>query len=269
MNLTADNYIYSMKGKIKNALLRVWYWYVSTVDKEGDVTFMNYGYAKKDHKIKLNEQDKKNRYSAQLYDFVATGVDIKGKDVLEVGCGRGGGISYIQRYLTPKSVTGLDLNRKAIEFCKRNYANQSINFVQGNAEELPFEDNSFDVVINVESSHRYNQMEKFLNEVYRVLKPGGHVLFADFRPDNELDMLKQQFENSNFKRLRDEVITPNVLEALDLMSEERVELIKKLSPKIFHGLGKQFAATEGTPTYNKFASQRFEYLYHVHEKVEA
>ena len=105
-----------MKEKLKNAFFRIWYWYISTIDKNAEVIFMNYGYLKDNHKIKLDESDEKNRYSAQLYNLVATGADIKGKDILEVGCGRGGGLSYINRYLSPRSVTGVDLNKKAIEF---------------------------------------------------------------------------------------------------------------------------------------------------------
>ena len=154
-----------MKEKLKNAFFRIWYWYISTIDKNAEVIFMNYGYLKDNHKIKLDESDEKNRYSAQLYNLVATGADIKGKDILEVGCGRGGGLSYINRYLSPRSVTGVDLNKKAIEFCKKHYSNESIKFLQENAQDLSFQDQTFDVVINVESSHRYSQMDIFLDEV--------------------------------------------------------------------------------------------------------
>ncbi len=108
-----------MKEKLRNVFFKVWYWYISTVDKNAEVIFMNYGYSKNNHNIDLEKDDEKNRYSAQLYNLVATGVDIKEKDILEVGCGRGGGLSYIHRYLLPNSSTGVDLDKKAIEFCKK------------------------------------------------------------------------------------------------------------------------------------------------------
>lgn len=252
-----------MKEKLINTFFRIWYWYISTVDKNADVTFMNYGYSKDNHKIKLDENDKKNRYSVQLYNFVATGIDIKGKDILEVGCGRGGGLSYMNRHFSPNSANGLDLNKKAIEFCKKYYSNEKINFLHGNAQSLNFQDNSFDVVINVESSHRYSQMDKFVYEVYRVLKPGGFFLFADLRHKNDLEKLNNQLENSNFTTVKHEIITTNILEALKLSSIERENLIHKISPKILHGLGKKFAATEGTSTYNKFVTHEFEYLFYI------
>jgi ubiquinone/menaquinone biosynthesis C-methylase UbiE len=47
-------------------------------------------------------------------------------------------------------------------------------------EKLPFPDESFDAVINVEASHAYPQLSRFLGEVARVLHPGGHFFYADF-----------------------------------------------------------------------------------------
>jgi fatty-acid O-methyltransferase len=57
-----------------------------------------------------------------------------------------------------------------------------LDFVQGDAQNLHFPDQSFDAVINVEGSHIYPNFERFLGEVARVLRPGGHFLYADFRP---------------------------------------------------------------------------------------
>jgi len=252
-----------MKEQAKNIFFKMWYWYISTVDKNAEVIFMNYGYSKDYHKIKLDEQDEKNRYSVQLYNFVATSADVKGKDVLEIGCGRGGGLSFIDRYLSPGSATGIDLNNKAIKFCKKYYSKENIKFLQSNAQEMNFQDNTFDVVINVESSHRYSNMNKFLNEVFRVLKPGGVFLFTDFRHENELEKLNLQLKSSNFNCLTKKTITANVVEALKLSTNEREKLILKIVPKFLHDLGKNFAATEGTPTYNKFLTGEFKYLFYV------
>ena len=263
LDLSVNLKLKNMKEIMTNVFFRIWYWYVSKVDKESEITFMNYGFSKDNQEIELDEKDKKNKYSAQLYHYVANSIDIKGKDILEVGCGRGGGLSYINRYLSPKTVTGLDLNQRAIKFCRKNYSTENSTFIEGNAQLLKFDNNSFDVIINVESSHRYNQINKFLNEVYRVLKPGGYFLFADFRLQNEVEKLNEQLKNSNFKVLSNEIITVNVLEALKLSSNETENLIIKIAPKLLHSLGKKFAATEGTPTFNKFATNEFEYLFYV------
>ena len=250
-----------MKDRISNIIFRLLYWYISKVDKKSDITFMNYGYSNDRNEIKLTEKDRKNKYSAQLYDYVANNTDIKGKDILEVGCGRGGGLSYINRYLSPKTVTGLDLNSKAIKFCRKHYSSEKNTFLQGNAQQLKFEDNSFDVVINVESSHRYNQINKFLEEVYRVLRPGGYFLLADFRLQDQIKILNDKLKSTDFEVVRTEIITPNVLEALKLSSKETEKLIHRIAPRFMHGIGKKFAATEGTPTFNKFKNHEYEYLF--------
>jgi ubiquinone/menaquinone biosynthesis C-methylase UbiE len=86
------------------------------------------------------------------------------------------------RTLHPASYTGLDLNPDGIAFCRKRHNLPGLDFVQGDAENLPFDDQSFDAVINVEASHCYPRFPRFLAEVARVLRPGGHFLYADLRP---------------------------------------------------------------------------------------
>ena len=132
--------------------------------------------------LPLAASDEPNRFCIQLYHRTATQVDLSGKRVLEVGCGHGGGASYLMRTLHPASYTGLDLNPAGIAFCRKRHNLPGLDFVQGDAENLPFADESFDAVINIESSHLYPRFPRFLAEVARVLRPGGHFLYADLRP---------------------------------------------------------------------------------------
>lgn len=148
-----------------------------------DVVFLNVGYEEDPPMaIPLDAADETFRPCIQLYHRVATQVDLEGKTVLEVGCGHGGGASYLTRTLRPASYTGLDLNSAGIDFCRRRHMVPGLDFVQGNAEELPFPDRSFDAVINLESSLFYAHFPRFLSEVARVLGFGGHCLYADLRP---------------------------------------------------------------------------------------
>ena len=55
-----------------------------------------------------------------------------------------------------------------------------VAFVQGDSEALPFPNGSFDVVINVESSHTYPHFDRFAAEVWRVLRTNGTFLITDF-----------------------------------------------------------------------------------------
>jgi ubiquinone/menaquinone biosynthesis C-methylase UbiE len=86
------------------------------------------------------------------------------------------------RTLRPAAYTGLDLNPAGIAFCRKKHNLPGLDFVQGDAENLPFDDQSFDVVLNVEASHCYPRFPRFLAEVVRVLRRGGYFLYADMRP---------------------------------------------------------------------------------------
>ncbi len=253
-----------MKEKLRSLFFKIWYWYISTIDKNAEVIFMNFGYSKNNKKIDLKEEDEKNRYSAQLYNLVASSVEIKDKNILEVGCGRGGGLSFVNRYFSPKTVTGVDLNKKAVEFCSKHYPDKNSTFRQANAQDLPFEDNVFDIVLNVESSHRYLQMNSFLEEVKRVLKPGGYLSLTDFREGKEeLEELKKQIKDAGFTIETFEDITENVVEALKAATPDRIKLVEKLAPKFLHSLAKNFAAVEGSETYNFFVNKRYEYVFYL------
>lgn len=147
-----------------------------------DVVFFNFGYEEDPPMgLPLAESDEPNRYCIQLYHVTASQVDLTGKQVLEVSCGAGGGASYITRTLGPASYTGLDLNPASIEECCKRHNLPGLDFVQGNAQDLPFPDESFDAVLNVEASHQYPDFRRFLDEVVRVLRPGGHFLYTDSR----------------------------------------------------------------------------------------
>ena len=111
--------------------------------------------------VELEAADEPDRGCIQLYHATASQVDLTGKKVLEVGCGHGGGASYIKRYLGPASYTGLDLNPSGIAFCKKRHILPGLDFVQGDAQDLPFPDESFDAVVNVESANYYPDQASF------------------------------------------------------------------------------------------------------------
>jgi hypothetical protein len=70
-------------------------------------------------------------------------------------------------------------------------------------------------------------------------------------------------KNIDFKRLKNGIITENVVEALKLSTPNREELVRRLLPKFLQNLGRNFAAIEGTTTYNKFLTGEFEYVFYA------
>jgi len=115
-----------------------------------DWCFMNYGFADRESSyLQLEPGDEQDRYCIQLYRHVAGAVDLTRRNVLEVGSGRGGGASFVKRYLNPARVTGVDLSESAVDFSMSRHRVEGLHFRVGDAERLPFDNDSFDVVINV------------------------------------------------------------------------------------------------------------------------
>jgi SAM-dependent methyltransferase len=148
----------------------------------GETTTNNLGFAPA-------EGDGAERFQLQMYEelykLLRTHGGARGRErLLEVSCGRGGGFNYlVKRWEGPLRAVGLDLSPTAIEHCKRRCTGLcgDVEFIHGSALELPFEDASLDVVVNVEASHIYSDDRVFFQEAQRVLRPGGVLLFADFR----------------------------------------------------------------------------------------
>jgi ubiquinone/menaquinone biosynthesis C-methylase UbiE len=236
---------------------------------EIDIVFMNYGYldlSPNAEQLRLNIADEEERYCLQLYHHVAGAVSLEGLDVLEVGCGRGGGASYIKRYLKPKTMTGVDFSRRNIEFCQNHHFVSQLNFTLGDAESLPFNDSLFDAVVNVESSHCYGSCERFFAEVFRVLRPNGNFLFTDFRPKEVVDKTTQQLIDAGFKIIKAEKITPNVLKSMDLQNDRKLKIINQSIPKYLHIFANWFAASAGTPVYEALKDGTLEYVSYTLQK---
>jgi SAM-dependent methyltransferase len=252
----------------KRRLWRCWYDFLAARYRQSDWTFMNYGYAVTGAaaKLPLTSADEADRYSIQLYEHVTRPVSLRGARVLEVGCGRGGGCSYLARYRAPASVLGVDFSAKAIAFCNRVHSVPILTFQQGDAEALPCQTGAFDVVINVESSHCYGSMAAFLAEMFRVLQPGGYLLWADFRPGERLAETCRQFEAAGFQRHGESLISADVLRALDLISERKQEMIRRLVPPLLAPCVEDFAGVSGTRVYESLRTGMIRYASGVFQK---
>jgi len=263
---------------------KMWYNFLSSQGAPAtgrDWAFLNYAFEYSDAKDRLKPADaneEKDRCSMQLYYNCARPdkVQWSGKDVLEVGSGRGGGGSYLTRKLKPKSYVALDYAEEQIKTCKLIHADvKDLSFVCGNAMELPFEDAKFDIVMNVESSHVYSDFSKFVNEVHRVLKPGGAFCWTDFRAVHKLPGIKAQLKAAGFADEWED-ITDNVVQGLDVSSAEREQLISHLWQwklpilstigEKLRGLVHNFAGSPGSEVYKKFAERRWEYKAAVFKK---
>lgn len=120
------------------------------------------------------EQQAAERYRLEPYLEQFSKFDGAGKDVLEIGVGMGADhLRWAQS--GPKSLTGVDLTSRAVEFTRERLALYRLesDLRVEDAENLPFPDQSFDLVYSWGVLHHSPNTPQALREVYRVLRPGG------------------------------------------------------------------------------------------------
>ncbi len=106
---------------------------------------------------------------------------LKGKSLLEIGCGMGyDSLEFIRRGVR---VTAVDLSPRAVEFCKQHFQTVGADAEEvrvDNALSLSFADDSFDAVWSNGVLHASGDTQKAIDEVFRVLKPGGRAIISHF-----------------------------------------------------------------------------------------
>lgn len=124
--------------------------------------------------------------SSKLYTLNSTLLD-----VLDVAIGTADLTLELLRQGKANHITGLDVSRQMMaigeqKVAKAGYADK-VTFEYGSALEMPYEDESFDVVTCAYGVRNFSDLERGLSEMYRVLKPGGQVMILEFSyPTNPL-----------------------------------------------------------------------------------
>lgn len=248
-------------GSVRRFLWRHWYPLVTRLLRREEVLFLNYAFDEA-QPIPLGAKDEPHRAWIQLYHKTASQADLAGKDVLEVSCGHGGGASYLTRTFGPRTYVGIDINPDGIRYCQRRHDVQGLRFMKGDAEALPFPDGSMDVILNIEASHCYGSFPGFLEEVKRVLRPGGCLLYADFRPAADTDAWHSTLQTCGLGLENWEDITGAVLRGMERNSAQSAALVSRFLPRFLQGFGRDFAGVRGSKMYNEF--ERREHVYRLY-----
>lgn len=134
----------------------------------------------------LYKDEKDNLLQGQmnLTDYCVSKLpSLKNKKVLDISCGNGIQSIYLRNNFSPKHIIGIDFNSHCISIAeneKKNNKLDNIDFYVDNAQNLSkIDDNSIDIVFNIESAFHYPDKVKFINAISRVLKPDGCFLIAD------------------------------------------------------------------------------------------
>jgi len=130
-------------------------------------------------KIFFNEMEKERYGSIFQYKYIKEKSEFnkyKNKKVLEIGIGFG--TEILQYARNGAKVYGIDLTNSAIRMSNKRFKLENLTgiFQQANFKNLPYKDNTFDLVTSFGVLHHSKETQQGINEIYRVLKPGGRFI---------------------------------------------------------------------------------------------
>jgi SAM-dependent methyltransferase len=234
-------------------------YYDRAADTVPQFTVLNYGFSSEPENSVIAGTEPEY-YCLRLYEHTVRETPLAGRDVLEVSCGRGGGANFVSRTFKPQRYVGVDLSQENIRLARERAARDGLTFAIGNAEQLELASDSFDVVINIEASHLYENRGRFFAEVERVLKPGGYFCYTDgcwADDDCTDDLLAAGFEL--LERLE---ITSNVLHALRKDNARRTALFDAMKNRDLREEYKHWGGVVGYRAYNRFEAGQTRYFSH-------
>ena len=141
-------------------------------------------------------------YAEHLARYIFACQFVKNKKVLDAACGTGYG-SALMANKGAEHITGLDKSQKAIAYSAKHYSRPNLRFVKGNALNMPFNNNQFDLVISYETIEHLENQNQFLKEIKRVLNPDGFCIIStpnlkthpEQNPYHTKELNKQEFKD--------------------------------------------------------------------------
>jgi SAM-dependent methyltransferase len=232
---------------------------------QSGLQMLNCGYSAPGYQLPPASGDgESERLGCQLYHHLVRNVALTDRDVVEFGCGRGGGARYLAATFAPRSFLATDASRLLILGNRRKPV-PLVRFVAATATRLPGPAASCDVLLGVEAMHALRDKAALLVEAARVLRPGGTLLLADFFYTRESSPqaaagFRALAARAPLQLLAEEDWTANAVAALAEDSPRRLAAIDRL-PRLLRKPALAFAGTTRSPLYRQLENGQAKYLF--------
>jgi SAM-dependent methyltransferase len=217
--------------------------------------FMNLGFEGVVSK-EIKSEDESDRHHISLYIKLigsALSIDTNTSNIsaLEIGCGRGGGCYVMKKYFNITDITAVDLSSANIRLAKRFvpegkfFASDAITFQT---------DKKFDLIVNLESSHRYSSRLLFFKNVVSMMKQDASFVFGDMIRKNELQEVEKMILESGLKIAGVQSVNKEVVKSIEQNSVKQYPLATKF-PRLFPRRIHSFFVTIHSRAYNRLKNE--------------
>ena len=118
-----------------------------------------------------------------------------GAKILDLGCGTGLELEHYFRLNPSAKITGIDLTESMLNALKNKFPEKDLTLICGSYFDVPFDENTFDAAVSVESLHHFTKDEKIplYTKLCKALKNGGYFILTDYFALTDED--EQAFRN--------------------------------------------------------------------------
>ena len=132
-----------------------------------------------------------------------------GAKILDLGCGTGLELEHYFRLNPSAKITGVDLTESMLNALKNKFPEKELTLICGSYFDVPFDENTFDVAVSVESLHHFTKEEKIplYTKLCKALKNGGYFILTDYFALTDED--EQAFRNELLRLKKEQGINDN------------------------------------------------------------
>jgi SAM-dependent methyltransferase len=145
----------------------------------------------------------------------------RGREVLDAGCGVGYGAAFLAEHA--RRVVGVDRDEDAIGYGRRRYARPNLELRVGDLLDLDLPDDAFDAVCSFETIEHLPDLERYLGEMARVLRPGGTYLVSTPRADETTSSPENPFHELELSRADFEALLRRFFAEVELYGQRRLQ----------------------------------------------
>ncbi len=152
-----------------------------------------------------------------------------GAKIIDLGCGTGLELEHYFRLNPSAKITGIDLTESMLNALKNKFPEKELTLICGSYFDVPFDENTFDAAVSVESLHHFTKDEKIplYTKLYKALKDGGYFILTDYFALTDED--EQAFRNELLRLKKEQGIDNNEIYHYDtpLTVEHETEALLK------------------------------------------